>query len=56
MGAAALGYLPPVAGALFQEAIDLALMRNALRLYEDRSCRRSDQYRSASASISANRV
>ena len=31
MGAAALGYLPPVAGALFQEAIDLAVILNALR-------------------------
>jgi heavy metal translocating P-type ATPase len=31
MGVAALGYLPPVAGALFQEAIDLAVILNALR-------------------------
>jgi heavy metal translocating P-type ATPase len=31
MGAAAAGYLPPVAGALFQEAIDLAVILNALR-------------------------
>jgi len=31
MGIAALGYLPPVAGALFQEAIDLAVILNALR-------------------------
>jgi heavy metal translocating P-type ATPase len=31
MGAAALGYLPPVAGALFQEVIDLAVILNALR-------------------------
>jgi len=31
MGAAALGYLPPVAGALLQEAIDLAVILNALR-------------------------
>ncbi len=28
---AALGYLPPVQGALFQEAIDVAVMLNALR-------------------------
>ena len=28
---AALGYLPPVAGALFQEVIDLAVILNALR-------------------------
>jgi P-type E1-E2 ATPase len=28
---AALGYLPPVAGALFQEAIDVAVILNALR-------------------------
>jgi P-type E1-E2 ATPase len=31
MGVAALGYLPPVGGALFQEAIDLAVIINALR-------------------------
>jgi P-type E1-E2 ATPase len=31
MGVAALGYLPPVAGALLQEAIDLAVILNALR-------------------------
>lgn len=28
---AALGYLPPLAGALFQEAVDLAVILNALR-------------------------
>jgi heavy metal translocating P-type ATPase len=31
MVVAAAGYLPPVAGALFQEAIDLAVILNALR-------------------------
>ncbi|MBX3598325.1 MAG: heavy metal translocating P-type ATPase [Rhizobiaceae bacterium] len=31
MVAAALGYLPPIAGALFQEAIDIAVILNALR-------------------------
>jgi P-type E1-E2 ATPase len=31
MAVAAFGYLPPVAGALFQEAIDLAVILNALR-------------------------
>ena len=31
MGVAAAGYLPPVAGALFQEVIDLAVIANALR-------------------------
>ena len=31
MGVAALGYLPPLAGALFQEAVDLAVIINALR-------------------------
>ncbi len=31
MGFAAAGYLPPVAGALLQEAIDLAVILNALR-------------------------
>lgn len=31
MAVAAAGYLPPVAGALFQEAIDLAVILNALR-------------------------
>ncbi len=31
MGVAAAGYLPPVAGALFQEVIDLAVIINALR-------------------------
>jgi cation transport ATPase len=28
---AACGYLPPLAGALFQEAIDVAVILNALR-------------------------
>jgi len=32
MGVAALGYLPPVAGALLQEAIDVAVILNALRV------------------------
>ncbi len=32
MIAAALGYLPPVAGALLQEAIDVAVILNALRV------------------------
>jgi heavy metal translocating P-type ATPase len=31
MGVAALGYLPPVAGALLQEAIDVGVILNALR-------------------------
>ncbi|MGH7067626.1 MAG: heavy metal translocating P-type ATPase, partial [Acetobacteraceae bacterium] len=31
MGAASFGYLPPVAGALLQEAIDVAVILNALR-------------------------
>jgi heavy metal translocating P-type ATPase len=31
MGAAALGWLPPVAGALLQEVIDVAVIGNALR-------------------------
>jgi P-type E1-E2 ATPase len=31
MAVAALGYLPPLAGALLQEAIDLAVILNALR-------------------------
>jgi cation transport ATPase len=31
MAAAAAGYLPPVAGALLQEAIDLAVILNGLR-------------------------
>ena len=31
MGFAAAGYLPPIAGALLQEAIDLAVILNALR-------------------------
>ncbi len=31
MGVAAAGYLPPVAGALFQEVIDVAVIINALR-------------------------
>ncbi len=31
MGVAAIGYLPPVAGARLQEAIDLAVILNALR-------------------------
>jgi P-type E1-E2 ATPase len=35
MAVAALGYLPPVAGALFQEVIDLAVILNALRALRD---------------------
>jgi P-type E1-E2 ATPase len=31
MGVAAAGHLPPVAGALFQEVVDLAVILNALR-------------------------
>jgi cation transport ATPase len=31
MAVAAFGYLPPVAGALLQEVIDLAVILNALR-------------------------
>jgi cation transport ATPase len=31
MGFAAFGYIPPVAGALLQEAVDLAVILNALR-------------------------
>jgi cation transport ATPase len=31
MAAAALGFLPPVAGALTQEVIDVAVILNALR-------------------------
>jgi cation transport ATPase len=31
MVVAAFGYLPPVAGALLQEAIDVAVILNALR-------------------------
>jgi cation transport ATPase len=31
MIAAALGYLPPLAGAMSQEAIDVAVILNALR-------------------------
>ena len=35
MFVAAFGYLPPVAGALFQEAIDVAVILNALRALSD---------------------
>lgn len=35
MGFAALGYIPPVAGALLQEAIDVAVILNALRALRD---------------------
>ncbi len=35
MGAAALGYLTPVQGALIQEAIDVAVILNALRALQD---------------------
>ena len=31
MGFAAFGYIPPVAGALLQEGIDIAVILNALR-------------------------
>ena len=35
MGFAALGYIPPVAGALLQEGIDVAVILNALRALRD---------------------
>ena len=35
MGFAAAGYLAPVAGALFQEAIDVGVILNALRALRD---------------------
>jgi cation transport ATPase len=31
MGLASLGYIPPIAGAILQEAIDVAVILNALR-------------------------
>jgi hypothetical protein len=36
MGVAALGYLPPVVGALLQETIDVAVILNALRALSGR--------------------
>jgi cation transport ATPase len=35
MVAAALGYIPPVTGALIQEAIDVLVILNALRALGD---------------------
>jgi P-type E1-E2 ATPase len=35
MGFAAFGYIPPVGGALLQEAIDVAVILNALRALRD---------------------
>ncbi len=35
MGFAAFGYIPPVAGALLQEGIDVAVILNALRALGD---------------------
>jgi P-type E1-E2 ATPase len=35
MGVAAFGYLPPVKGALLQEAIDVGVILNALRALKD---------------------
>jgi cation transport ATPase len=32
MAGAAAGYLPPVAGAIFQEVIDVVVVLNALRM------------------------
>ena len=37
MVAAAMGFIPPVAGALLQEGIDLAVIINALRASTGRS-------------------
>ena len=37
MTAAAFGAIPPVAGALLQEAIDVAVILNALRASADRA-------------------
>ncbi|HYN19667.1 MAG TPA: heavy metal translocating P-type ATPase, partial [Thermoanaerobaculia bacterium] len=42
MIAAAAGYLPPVAGALFQEGIDVAVILNALRALGDGRRRRRE--------------
>jgi hypothetical protein len=47
MGAAAFGYLPPVAGALLQEAIDVAVILNALRARRGASARRPLEDRAA---------
>jgi cation transport ATPase len=41
MAVAATGYLPPAAGALFQEVIDLAVILNALRALRGKTERRS---------------
>ena len=37
MVAAALGFITPVQGAIFQEVIDVAVILNALRALSDRS-------------------
>ena len=37
MIAAALGFITPVQGAVFQEVIDVAVILNALRALSDRS-------------------
>jgi heavy metal translocating P-type ATPase len=39
MGFAAFGFLPPLAGAVLQEAIDVAVILNALRVLRDRGMR-----------------
>jgi len=45
MVVAALGYIPPVAGALLQEAIDVAVILNALRTSRDVKVQTSAQHR-----------
>jgi hypothetical protein len=37
MGAAAFGYISPVQGALLQEAIDVAVILNALRALREKT-------------------
>lgn len=49
MGAAAVGWLPPVAGALVQEAIDVAVILNALRALGAGATFGQPQFPSASA-------
>ncbi|MBV2364145.1 heavy metal translocating P-type ATPase [Streptomonospora nanhaiensis] len=51
MVAAALGYLPPVAGAVFQEVVDVAVILNALRALASGGWRRPPALRREEADL-----
>jgi heavy metal translocating P-type ATPase len=56
MAIAAAGFLPPAAGALLQEGIDIAVIVNALRALQDGNHRERDSHRSLPSTEERRRV